>query len=164
MQRFARLVNPLVDQIGPIRYTELQRLNDVSTHPHNRYYTKSNLFTTLDDDVVDIMCEQFESVPSPRSMLVLQQFGNAIGKVPKDSTAFGHRGQKLEQLAFSAWLDPAEDEIQRQWARDVSQALHPYSHGHYVNQVGSEEDEGNDDLRAAYGDNWEETAGTQAAL
>ena len=155
IEPFRKFTAPMADLVGPMRYVKVQRLIDEQTDPHRRYYVRSNLFRTIPDQAIDVMIERYTNVPSPLSMLAFQQFGNAIGRVPKDSTAYGHRGEKLEQMTFAAWTDPAHDEINKQWARELSDQMKPFTHGHYVNQVGLESEEGADRIKAAYGDNWD---------
>jgi FAD/FMN-containing dehydrogenase len=58
-------------------------------------------------------------------------------------------------MTFSAWTDPKDDEVNKQWARDVAEKMTPFTHGHYVNQVGLESEEGAAAIKAAYGDNWD---------
>lgn len=38
-------------------------------------------------------------------------------------------------MTFSAWENPARDEVNKQWAREVSDLIQPFARGHYVNQV-----------------------------
>lgn len=159
---FRKFATPMADLLGPIPYCKLQQLIDPQTEPHRRYYVKSNLMRTIPDAAIEILIESFTRVPSPLSMMAFQQFGNAIGRVPHDATAYGHRSEKVEQMTFSAWTDPAHDEANRQWAREVSDAMQPFAHGHYVNQVGSEAEEGTDRIRAAYGDNWDRLVALKA--
>jgi FAD/FMN-containing dehydrogenase len=152
---FRKFTTPMADLLGPIRYCKLQRLIDEQTDPHRRYYVKSNLLRTIPDDVIDIMIESYKRVPSPLSMMAFQQFGNAIGRAAAGATAYGHRNEKVEQMTFSAWVDPAQDAANKQWAREVSDATQPFAKGHYVNQVGLESEEGADRIKAAFGDNWD---------
>jgi FAD/FMN-containing dehydrogenase len=152
---FRKFTTPMADMLGPIPYCKLQQVIDEQTAPHRRYYVKSNLFRDVPDDAIDIMIEAYTRVPSPLTMMAFQQFGNQIGRVPKDATAYGHRGEKLEQMTFSAWTDPKDDEVNKQWAREVAKKMTPFTHGHYVNQVGLESEEGAAAIKAAYGDNWD---------
>ena len=54
----------------------------------------------------------------------------------------------------SVWHAPDEDERNIAWARQFWSAMHPHSTGGvYVNNLG---DEGDDRVRAAYGDNYDQ--------
>ncbi|MBM3776928.1 MAG: FAD-binding oxidoreductase [Acidimicrobiia bacterium] len=152
---FRKFTTPMADLLGPIRYCKLQQLIDQQTEPFRRYYVKSNLMREIKDECIDILIDRYTKVPSPLSMMAFQQFGNGIGRVTPDATAYGHRNEKVEQMTFSAWTDPAGDDENRAWAREVSDSVQPFAHGHYVNQVGLESEEGVDHIKAAFGDNWE---------
>ena len=155
IEPFRKFATPMADMTGPMRYCKLQQLIDEQTAPHRRYYVKSNLMREIPDEAIEIVVDAYKKVPSPLTMMAFQQFGNAIGRVPKDATAYGHRGEKTEQMTFSAWEDPEKDEENKQWAREVSDLMQPFAHGHYVNQVGLESEEGASRIQAAYGDNWD---------
>jgi len=161
-ETFRKFTTPMADMLGPIPYCKLQQLIDEQTAPHRRYYVKSNLMRTIPDEVIDMIVEGYSKVPSPLTMLAFQQFGNAIGRFPKDATAFGHRDAIVEQVMFSCWEDPAEDDVNKQWARGLSDQCSPFAHGHYVNQTGSLEEEGADRVQAAYGDNWDRLSALKA--
>ena len=155
IEPFRKFATPMADLVGPMRYCKLQQLIDEQTAPHRRYYVKSNLLRAIPNEAIEIMVDAYKRVPSPLTMMALQQFGNAIGRVPKDATAYGHRGEKTEQMTFSAWTDPAKDEVNKQWAREVSDLMQPFAHGHYVNQMGLESEEGASRIQASFGDNWD---------
>ncbi len=159
---FRKFTTPMADLLGPIPYCKLQQLIDPNTEPHRRYYVKSNLLRTIPDEVIEILVESYKKVPSPLSMIAFQQFGNAIGRVAPDATAYGHRHEKVEQMTFSGWTDPATDAENRQWAREISDQVQPFAKGHYVNQVGLESEEGADRIQAAYGDNWDRLVALKA--
>jgi FAD/FMN-containing dehydrogenase len=56
-------------------------------------------------------------------------------------------------------LDPGESERHVRWTRELWQALRPYGTGGvYVNNIGREEEDGADQVRAAYGANYQRLA------
>ena len=57
--------------------------------------------------------------------------------------------RRLSFSAFAAWTDPAEDEANIDWTRQLWEKLQPYMPaGVYVNELA---DEGEERVRAAYG-------------
>ena len=76
-------------------------------------------------------------------------------RVDSGETAFGHRDAWYEWIVTSIWLDPGDSEIHVPWAREFSQAMLPFSLGAYVNQVGTEVEEGADVIKTAFGDNFQ---------
>ena len=56
----------------------------------------------------------------------------------------------------AVWLDPAEDAANIRWAREVAEAMRPFTTGSdYVNHIGLEAEEGMDRIKAAFGANYD---------
>jgi FAD/FMN-containing dehydrogenase len=147
---------PLEDQIRPMAYTELQSMLDAANPPGRQYYLKAHFLREISNDVIDILIDHFTSVPSPLSMLFFQQTGGAMRR---GNTAYAHRDALYNLLLIAQWLDPGESERHVHWTRELWQALRPYTTGGvYVNDIGQEADEGADQIRAAYGTNYQRLA------
>ena len=144
---------PLTDYIRPMPYSEAQTLA-LST-PGQQNYLKSHFMEQVDNEAIDIMIEHFGKVTSPLSSIFFQYLGNASKRAESGQTAFGHRDALCEWGVNSVWLDPGESEIHIRWARELSQDMLPFSSGAYINQVGTEEEEGKDVIEAAFGNNFQ---------
>jgi FAD/FMN-containing dehydrogenase len=144
-------MSPIADLVAPITYEQQQTLLDEGFPFGLQNYWKSEFLKSLPDAAIDVLVEQFSSVPSPLSALVLEQFGGAYRRVGAEETAFAHRDWDYNFLIISRWTDPAEADQHIQWARDVWQAVQPYASGSvYVNYLEPGQ-EGADRIRAAYG-------------
>ena len=147
---------PLIDDVRPMSYTDAQKL---AVAPQGRQnYLKSHFISQVSDDVVDIVLEYFERITSPLSSVLFQYLGNASRRVPVNETAFGHRGALCEWATNAVFLDPGESEVHIRWVRDFASKMLPFSSGAYINQVGTEEDEGAEAIQAAFGDNFQRLA------
>jgi FAD/FMN-containing dehydrogenase len=143
---------PLVDHIQPMPYAAAQKMLAPLSPPGRQYYIKSTFMKEISDAAIDTMISHFAKVTSPLSAMIFQQVGNAAKRVDPEEAAFSHRDAQYEWAAFSAWLDPGESEIHIRWAREFSEAMQPFTLGRdYVNQIGTEAEEGADRIRAAYG-------------
>ena len=147
---------PLADNIQPMAYTEAQKL--AAGVPGQQNYLKSHLMGQASANAIDTMVDHFERVTSPLSSIGFQQLGNASNRVESGETAFGHRDAWYEWMVTSIWLDPGESEVHIRWARECYQSMLPFSFGAYVNQVGTEAEEGADAIKAAFGDNFQRLA------
>ncbi len=144
---------PLADRIGPASYVDLQKAGDASFPRGNRFYWKAQFLRQLTPAAADALIERFPSVPSPRSFFVFQQVGGAIARVPRSATAYANRDAAYDSFPVSIWSDPAADEANIGWAREMYAALQPFGMGGvYVNNLG---DEGIDRVKAAYGENYD---------
>jgi hypothetical protein len=149
IRRFGR---PLSDQVGRVAYTELQAAGDAFFPIGLRFYWKSHLLTEINGDMVEATVSHFDKVLSPRSTLIFQQFGGALGRVGRSETAFWHRDVQWDNFATAAWTEPAESDVQVQWVREWWDLMKPFSMGgEYANNLG---DEGEDRVRASYGGNY----------
>jgi FAD/FMN-containing dehydrogenase len=147
---------PLVDEIRPRPYREVQTLLDAASPRGRRYYVKAAFVEAISDAAIETLVSHFAAVPSPFSLLAFQQLGNAARRVPPGATAFYHRGAMYEWFVQAAWPDPADDDGNIRWAREVAGAMRPFTTGRgYVNHLGPEAVEGLEPIRAAYGPNYD---------
>src|SRR5215831_785856 len=141
------------DRIGPISYVQLQKAGDASFPRGHRFYWKAQFLRQITEAVADALIDRFPSVPSPRSFFVFQQVGGAISRVPATATAYANRDAAYDSFPVSIWSDRAADEANIAWARDMHAVLRPFGMaGVYVNNLG---DEGNERVKAAYGENYD---------
>ena len=147
---------PLSDDVRPMTYGEAQAL---ALAPRGRQnYLKSHFMSEVGNEVVDINLDFFDRATSPLSSVLFQYLGNASRRVPANETAFGHRGALCEWATNAVFLDPGESEIHVGWVREFASALSPFSSGPYINQVGTEAEEGAAEIQAAFGNNFEKLA------
>jgi FAD/FMN-containing dehydrogenase len=143
---------PLMDAMGPIPYLGQQSMLEQAMPPNLRNYWKADFVTTVSDEVIEAAVNGYVKAPSPLASILFFPIHGAASRVPKDATAFPHRGG-LHMGIYSLWNDPGQDRANTQWVREVWMALQPHTPGGvYVNELG--EDEGNDRVREAYGANY----------
>jgi FAD/FMN-containing dehydrogenase len=146
---------PLLNQFGPMPYVQVQHLLDAFTPEGHQYYEKAHFMTDIADGAIDTLIDSYARTSSPGNLLVFQQQGNAANRVSRDATAYSHRDARYNLILIACWADPGESEIHVRWTRDLWEALVPYSTGGvYVNNVGSEADDGATMIRSAYGANY----------
>jgi FAD/FMN-containing dehydrogenase len=93
----------------------------------------------------------------------LYPIDGAAGRVPANATAWNYRDAKWGQVMVGVSPDPADNPTMIAWTRAYWSALHPYSAGGaYVNMMMDASDEGQDRVRAAYGDNYDRLAAVKA--
>jgi len=144
---------PIADTIGPMPYTALQSMLDGAFPTGRQNYWKSSYMSELGDEAIDTIVEYAKAVPSPFTVVLLQDFHGAVGRVAGDAMAFCHRDPAHALLILSSWSDPGQSERNVGWTREFFQAMQPHlSRGVYVNDLG---DEGSERVRSAYGANYE---------
>lgn len=151
---------PVADLVAPMPYRQLQTLFDEAFARGRRYYFKSNFTRAISDDAIATLVEQFATAPSKMSMVYFQQLGNAANRIGASDTAFSHRDALCEWGCDAVWLDPSEDAANIAWARQVAEAMRPFTSGSdYVNHIGLETEEGADRIKAAFGANYDRLVG-----
>ncbi len=90
----------------------------------------------------------------------LYPINGAVHRASTSDTAFSFRDANFSEVIVGVDPDPANNERLIQWARDYWIALHPYSAGGgYINMM---MDEGTDNVKAAYRDNYARLAQIKA--
>lgn len=143
--------SPIMDNIGPMPYTQLQSMMDKEPGnlPGFQDYWKSDFLRTLSDEAIDIAIDYFSRVPSQWSVVFFEHMHGEVRRAGLTDTPFGHRDADYNFLITAAWTDPAESNKNIKWARDLWTAIQPFSTGGaYLNYLGKE---GEDRVMAAYG-------------
>ena len=87
------------------------------------------------------------------STMHLYPINGAASRVGKDDTAWNYRDATWAQVMVGVDPDPANNEKIISWTKSYYDALHPHSAGGaYVNFL---MDEGEERVKATYGDNYE---------
>jgi len=126
---------PVVDEFQPMPYGAIQTALDPMLPVGNRYYSKGHLIGELTEEFVAVMVDAYERVPTPGSIAILQQPGNAANRVDPAATAFSHRHARYELTILAGWTDPADDEKCVGWTRELYNATARFGLGHYVNSL-----------------------------
>ena len=91
-------------------------------------------------------------IPTPESVVMIEQAGNGVRRVGKDETAFNHRDARYSLLICGMSPDPDAKDTIISWTQNFWTAMEPFATDSvYVNYLGGYEDEGEDRVRAAYG-------------
>ena len=151
---------PAVDFAGPLPWPALQSMFDALYPPGLQWYWKADFFADLSDAAIDLHVTYGAQVPTMHSTMHLYPINGAAQRVGRDETAFSFRDATFAEVIVGVDPDPANNQRMIQWARDYWLALHPYSAGGgYVNMM---MDEGLDNVKAAYRENYARLAQTKA--
>jgi FAD/FMN-containing dehydrogenase len=144
--------SPVQTSLGAIPYLQIQSKGDVIFPRGRRYFWKAQFLSEISDSAIDALLEAYAAAPSVASLLVFQQVGGAIARVPNSEAPYANRDALYDCFPIAIWDDPADDEANIQWARAMWSAVRPYATGGvYANNLG---DEGDDRVRQAYGENY----------
>jgi FAD/FMN-containing dehydrogenase len=152
---------PVMDVAGPIPFPVLNSLFDAIYPPGLQWYWRADLFNEVSDKAIALHQKYVEQMPTPHSTMHLYPINGAASRVGKKDTAWNYRDANFSMVIVGVDPDPANNERLIQWTKDYWMALHPYSAGGaYLNFIMAEGDER---VRAAYGDNYARLAQIKAA-
>jgi FAD/FMN-containing dehydrogenase len=141
---------PIADLGGPIPYSALNSLLDALLPKGRRYYFRSGYLTGLTPEAISAMIASHATTSMSQCEFHIHDLGGAVARVGADETAFGDRTAPYALNMVCGWDDPADDEANMAWIRDVGTRLDEFcTGGVYSNFLGAE---GEERTKAAYGD------------
>ncbi len=144
---------PVLDWVGPMPLPALQTMFDPIFPPGLQWYWKADFVNELSDEAVEIHYKYAAKLPTWQSTMHLYPINGKAAEVDKKDTAWSFRKANWAEVIVGIDPDPANKDLIIKWAREYWEALRPYSAGGaYVNFM---MDEGEDRVKATYGDNYE---------
>lgn len=154
------IVPPAIDLLAPIPYPTLQSMFDALQPPGLQHYWKADFDRELSDEAIGVHLAYGPRVPSVPSLMHLYPLDGAVQRVGPTETAFSFRDGGFAHVVLATNADPEPMPAYMAWAREYWSALHPFSAGGaYVNFL---MDEGEDRVRATYGENYPRLAALKA--
>jgi hypothetical protein len=139
----------------------LQRMFDGLYTPGLQWYWKADFVKELGDDAIALHIHHGSELPTLHSTMHLYPINGAVHRTTKDETPWSFRDAVWSEVIVGVDPDPANQNRITAWAKSYWQALHPYGAGAaYVNFM--MDNEGEDRIRATYGDNYERLARVKA--
>ena len=141
---------PAADLVRPMPYVELQQLIDPG-YPHGmRNYWTGDFLRELPDEAIELLSRFHRTRPSPLTQILLLPGGGACARVPNGTMAVSDRQAPFNLHITSLWTDPADDDANIAWTRELRAAVKPFATGRvYVNFIG---DEGQGGVVASFGE------------
>lgn len=152
--------HPIEGNLRTVPYLQIQSAGDAVFPRQRRYYWKAQFLHEIGDGAIDALLDSYAAAPNANALLVFQQVGGAIARVPAAHSPYANRDAAFDCFPVAIWDDPADDEANMCWARALWNAVRPFSTGGvYANNLG---DEGDERVRDAYGQNYARLATIKA--
>jgi hypothetical protein len=156
-----RELGPALDGVAPMPLPALQSAFDGLYPTGVQQYWRGDFVSELPDEAIERHVEHGTRLPSWQSTMHLYPIDGAAHDVAPDDTPWGARDARWAQVIYG--VDPAPEKAGelRDWVVDYWEAVHPYaSGGGYIN---FNMQEGEDRIRAGYGDNYDKLRQVKAA-
>jgi FAD/FMN-containing dehydrogenase len=145
---------PILDGMAAMPFPALQSLFDPLLPPGLQWYWKGDFVRELSDDAIEVHLEHAAKSPTELSLMHLYPIDGAVHRVGPDETAWSCRDATWSMVIAGIDPDPAHAGALTEWAQEYWEALRPHTlGGAYVNFM---MEEGQDRIRATYGDNFEQ--------
>jgi FAD/FMN-containing dehydrogenase len=157
--RRLRELEPTVDLVGPMPYADFQCMID--DPPGLRNYWTADYLDELSDGAIDVFASHSTRMPVPSAcQSIIFPWGGQIARVSSGDTPMAQRDAMWVSHPFVLWESADDDERHLAWGRGLSADMKRFaSGGVYLNFIG---DEGQDRVRAAFGDNYDRLAQIKA--
>ena len=140
---------PALAMVQPMPYIAVQQLLDPPNQKGNLNYWTGDFYEELPDEAVDVLVAKAGRPVSPFTQIIVIAGGGAIARVDDDAMAFGQRQTAWNIHYLSMWADPADNEKNIAYTKDLAGAMKPWSTGRvYLNFLG---DEGQDRVASGFG-------------
>jgi FAD/FMN-containing dehydrogenase len=155
------LPEPLLHGVQPMPHADLQGAFDELYPPGDQWYWRADFVKDIPDAAVEAHARFGEQMPTWKSTMHLYPIDGAAHDVGPSDTPWAYRDARWGSVFAGVDSDPANADAIKRWSIDYFEALHPYSAGGaYVNMM---MDEGQERVRASYGDNYDRLARVKAA-
>ncbi|MEP7108622.1 MAG: FAD-binding oxidoreductase [Ferruginibacter sp.] len=144
---------PALDMVGTLPFPALNSMFDPLLTPGLQWYWRADFVNELPDEAIAEHRRFSETMPTMLSQMHLYPINGAASRISNKETAWNYRNATYAMVIVGVDPDPANNDKIISWTKEYWEALHPYSAGGaYVNFM---MDEGEDRVKATYGDNYE---------
>ena len=141
-------MEPALDLIGPMPYTDFQAMLDPGNQPGFRNYWRGEYLTGLSDEAIDTYVNGAREPLTPFNQIIIFRLGQAVKAAGEDDSAFSHRDADYMFHPIAMWEDASDDERLISWVRGFAEEMRPFETGGvYLNFTGD-----SDKVREAFGE------------
>ena len=131
-EQYASLGKPIRETVAMTDYEVIQRSGDWDAPRATATYMKGGFLSAFTPGLIDDIVDGMEPGAGRSTMMIFQQAGGAISRVPADATAFPHRYAEFNMMATIGWAPDQPADPHKQWIKAYWRKLAPYTHGFYT--------------------------------
>lgn len=151
---------PALDFAGPMPVPVLNTLFDGLYPPGLLWYWKADYVKDIGPEVIKLHIAHFKKAPTRYCTMHMYNVNGVAAGVAKDATAWNYRDANYGMVIVGVSDNVNDEAIITNWARNYWSAVHHFSMGGaYVNMM---MEEGEDRIKASYGDNYKRLAQVKA--
>ena len=132
----------ILDAVGPMQYTDVQRSFDANLPAGQRYYSTAHDLAGLTDGAIADFARFVRASEGAFTASYFEPHGGAVGRVGATATAMGGRNAGYGFHVIAGWPDANDDAAVMGWARKFSKTMSAHATGGvYVNLIADDEDD-----------------------
>jgi hypothetical protein len=137
-------------------FPALQSLFDPLLPKGMQWYWKADFVKELPDRAIELHVEHVGKAPTELSIAHIYPIDGAVHNVGRHETAWNCRDATWSMVICGIDPNPAKAPALKAWAKEYWDAIHPHNlKGAYLNFI---MEEGEERIRATYGDNYDRLA------
>lgn len=142
-------LEPAMVMADVMPYLVVQGLIEAANQKGFMNYWTGDFYDELPDEAIDSLVEIATQPVSPMTQILVIPGGGAIARVDEDAMALGSRQAAFNLHFLGMWADPADNQLNIDYIRNLARAMKPWSTGAaYLNFLG---DEGMSRIEASFG-------------
>jgi FAD/FMN-containing dehydrogenase len=133
---FRKMDTPLLDLVQPGTYAGIYEAEEEEGAPPFIFAVRNLFADDIDGSDAASILEALETSTAPMAVTQIRVMGGAVGRVPNEATAYGHRSHPIMVNVASAYADPEEVGTHESWVNDLAKILGDGREDAYVNFLG----------------------------
>lgn len=132
----------ILDAVGPMEYTAVQRSFDANLPAGQRYYSSAHDLGALTEAAIADFAKFVRTSEGAFTASYFEPHGGAVARVPGTATAMGGRDAGCGFHVLAGWQDATDDAAVMGWARDFGAAMAVHATGGvYVNLIPEDQED-----------------------
>jgi len=146
--------SPVINTLQKTSYVDFQQSVDHVFAEGYQNYWKSSFMKGLDIPEIDMILEFVSKIPTPESVVLIEQVGNGVRRVEVNEMAFNHRDARYSLLICGMSPNQGDKNEISAWTKTFWSSMEPFTtDAVYMNYLGEFGDEGEDRVISSYGVN-----------
>jgi FAD/FMN-containing dehydrogenase len=130
----------ILDAVGPMEYTAVQRSFDANLPAGQRYYSTAHDLHDLSDAAIADFAKFVRTSEGAFTASYFEPHGGAVGRVRATATAMGGRDAEYGFHVIAGWQDPADDDAVMGWAHAFGETMAAHATGGvYLNLIAEDQ-------------------------
>ena len=136
LEKFSVLGKPTRQTIEMSDYEIIQQSGDNNAPRVTGTYLRGGFLAEMPSSLIKLMVDGMEPDDRRSTIVLIQQAGGAISRVPVNATAFPHRYAQWNMMNIVGWNPDQDATPHKSWLKRYSNTITPFTNGFYSVEAG----------------------------